>query len=155
MPSGIFYLTSLDYPIKGVSGYFLLVMCFIEIPVFNANNVDPDQMPQNAVSDLSLHFAKVPFNGLTITTPWTDSTDDKLVFIENGQIALDDQAYLLVNIWQIFQNGFCWKFCLEGDALIWSGTIKIVGKTDFWYALASQRSVKTWIYSAANCVHDC
>ena len=44
MPSGLFYLNSLDH-----------FQCFIEIPVFNINNVDPDQMPHSLGSDLSLH----------------------------------------------------------------------------------------------------
>ena len=43
------------FPIKGVSGQFLLLPCFIEIPVFNANSVDPDQTPRFASCDLGLH----------------------------------------------------------------------------------------------------
>ena len=35
---------------------FIITYCFIEIIVFNANSVDPDQMPQNVASDLGLHF---------------------------------------------------------------------------------------------------
>ena len=31
------------FPIERVSSKFLLLQCFIEIPVFNANSVDPDQ----------------------------------------------------------------------------------------------------------------
>ena len=31
------------------------VLIMIEILVFNANRVDPDQMPQNVASDLDLH----------------------------------------------------------------------------------------------------
>ena len=34
---------------------FLLLACFAEIPVFNANNVDPDQTPRFAAFDLGLH----------------------------------------------------------------------------------------------------
>ena len=37
-----------------VSLYFLL-LCFIRIPVFNANSVDPDQIPHSVASDLGLH----------------------------------------------------------------------------------------------------
>ena len=33
----------------------LLLHYFIEVPVFNANSVDPDQMPHSAVSDLDQH----------------------------------------------------------------------------------------------------
>ena len=40
---------------EGVSAKFLSLKSFIEIPVFNANCVDPDQMPHSAASDLDLH----------------------------------------------------------------------------------------------------
>ena len=40
---------------EGVFGFFLLLPCFIEIHVFNANSADPDQMPHFAASDLDLH----------------------------------------------------------------------------------------------------
>ena len=47
MPGGIFYYNYLDQSIcdRRVSDYFLLLLCFIEIPIFNAYSVDPDQMP--------------------------------------------------------------------------------------------------------------
>ena len=35
--------------------FFLLLRRFIEIPVLNANSVDPDQTPRYAASDLGLH----------------------------------------------------------------------------------------------------
>ena len=34
----------------------LKITCFIEIPVFNANSVVPDQTPHDAASDLGLHY---------------------------------------------------------------------------------------------------
>ena len=37
-------------------GQFLLLPCFYEIPVINANRVDPDQTPRSAASDLGLHY---------------------------------------------------------------------------------------------------
>ena len=40
---------------EGTSGSFLVLPCFIEIPVFKANNVDPDQIPRSTASDLGLH----------------------------------------------------------------------------------------------------
>ena len=45
MPSGLVHLNSLDSSISNsmVSGYFLLLPCFIEICVFNANSVDPNK----------------------------------------------------------------------------------------------------------------
>ena len=42
----------------------LLLPCFIEICVLNANSVDPDQMPQNAASDLGLHCLPVSLYGM-------------------------------------------------------------------------------------------
>ena len=42
-------------PIEGVSGLFLSLLCFIEIPLFNANKVNPDQMPRSVASALGLH----------------------------------------------------------------------------------------------------
>ena len=43
------------FPVKGVSSKFLLLPWFTEIPVRNANSVDPDQTPRSAASDLGLH----------------------------------------------------------------------------------------------------
>ena len=43
----------------------LLLLCFIEIPVFNANNVDPDQTPRSvAASDLGLHCLPITLLGV-------------------------------------------------------------------------------------------
>ena len=54
----------IHFQCKGVSGYVLIIPCFIEIFVFNANGVDPDQTPHSAASDLGLHcFADVLFMG--------------------------------------------------------------------------------------------
>ena len=52
MQSGLFYLNCFN--IRNV-WLFLLLPCFIEIPVINANSVDPDQMTCSAGSDLGLH----------------------------------------------------------------------------------------------------
>ena len=39
-----------------MSGLLLVLLSFIiEIPVFNANSVEPDQTPHSVVSDLGLH----------------------------------------------------------------------------------------------------
>ena len=57
MASGLCYLNSLDrsFSNRWVSGHFLLLPGFTEIPVFKANRVDPDQTPRSAASDLGLH----------------------------------------------------------------------------------------------------
>ena len=62
MPKGIFYLHSSDRSIFNIRGIWavLLISYFIEIPVFNANNVDADQTPRSAVSDLGLHCLPIP-----------------------------------------------------------------------------------------------
>ena len=44
-----------------MSGLFLVLPFIIEIPVFNANTVDPDQMPHSVASDLGLHSLPVSF----------------------------------------------------------------------------------------------
>ena len=63
MSSVPFYHNSLNQSISKswVSGYFLLLQCFIEIPVLNANSVDTDQMPLFAASDLGLHYLPITF----------------------------------------------------------------------------------------------
>ena len=40
---------------------FLLLLCLIKIPVFNANSVNPEQMQCSAVSDLGLYCRSVTF----------------------------------------------------------------------------------------------
>ena len=49
------------FPIKGLPESFLLLPCFIEIHILNANNVDPDQTPRSAASDLGLHCLPMSF----------------------------------------------------------------------------------------------
>ena len=57
MPNGFFYLHSSDQSIFNIMGVWVVFIkpCFTEIPVFNANSVDPDQTPHSAASDLGLH----------------------------------------------------------------------------------------------------
>ena len=38
-----------------MSGWFVLLLCFIAIPVVNANSVDSDQTLRSAASGLGLH----------------------------------------------------------------------------------------------------
>ena len=65
MPNGLLYLHSLDRSISNIRGVWLVLLlaCFIEIHVFNANSVDPDQTPHIAASDLGLHFCQCPICG--------------------------------------------------------------------------------------------
>ena len=55
MSSGLFCHNSLDWSVSNsrVSGWFLLLLCFIGIPVANANSVDADQMLHSAVSGIA------------------------------------------------------------------------------------------------------
>ena len=57
MPNGLHYLHSLGQSISKTRGICLIFLlpCFIDIPVFDANSLDPDEMPHSAVSDLGLH----------------------------------------------------------------------------------------------------
>ena len=66
--SGLFYHNALNQSISNsrVSGKFLL-LCFIEIPVFNVNSVDPDQMPHSVTSDLGLHRLPITLFGVSPT----------------------------------------------------------------------------------------
>ena len=61
MPSGLLFLNlwTGSCPIEG----YVLLLCFIEIPVFHANSVTSDQTPRSAASDLGLHFCQYPFYG--------------------------------------------------------------------------------------------
>ena len=43
----------------GYSAYFLVLSLIIEISLYNENNVDSDQTPRSAVSDLGLHYLPV------------------------------------------------------------------------------------------------
>ena len=46
--------------ISRISGAWLVfIIMFVEISEFNANGVDPDQMPRSAASDLGLHCLPV------------------------------------------------------------------------------------------------
>ena len=67
MSGGLFHHNSLDLSISNsrVSGRFLILLCFIEIPVFIANNEDPDQMPHSAASDLSLQNLLITLFGVS------------------------------------------------------------------------------------------
>ena len=65
--SGLFYHYSLEHSISNsrVSVLFLSLLCFIEIPVFNANSVDPDQMQHSVASDLGLHCLPITLLGVS------------------------------------------------------------------------------------------
>ena len=72
MAGGIFYHNSLDWSISKLAGCLVsfYYYCFIEIPVVNANNVDPEQMLCSVASDLGLHYlpitvlGSIDYNGL-------------------------------------------------------------------------------------------
>ena len=57
MASGLFYLKSLNRSISNRRGFWVIfiIPCFIEIRIFNAYSVDPDQMLHSVASDLGLH----------------------------------------------------------------------------------------------------
>ena len=59
MSNELIYLNSSDRFISNRQGFLLVFfLCFIVIPVFNANSVDPDQTPHSAASDLGVHCFK-------------------------------------------------------------------------------------------------
>ena len=61
--SELFYHNSLDQTVFNRKGVWLdiLLLYFKEIPVFNANSVDPDQMPHSGASDLGHSVCLFPF----------------------------------------------------------------------------------------------
>ena len=63
-------------PVEGVSAFFLLLPCFIEIHEFNSNSVDPDQMLHSAASDLGLHCLPM-FDLQDIRLKWIKSWNRK------------------------------------------------------------------------------
>ena len=62
------HLFGLTFPIERMFGDLLLLLCFIEIHVFDANNVDPDQTPRIVASDLGLHCVSMSILGVDRTT---------------------------------------------------------------------------------------
>ena len=56
--------SSLDRSIFYIRGVWLILLlpCFVEIPVFTANSVDPDQT-SSAASDLGLHCLQMSIYG--------------------------------------------------------------------------------------------
>ena len=74
MPSGLFYLLTGQFPVKGVSGLFSLLPCFIEMSVINATSVDP----RSAASDLGLHY--LPMSHLWYARHKWVNTDDTVVY---------------------------------------------------------------------------
>ena len=56
MPSGFFYLNSLDRFISSKKGVWLVLLlpCFTGILILAANSVDPDQTPRYAIFHISV-----------------------------------------------------------------------------------------------------
>ena len=67
MSSGPFCYSYLDWSFSNsrVSGKFLLLLSFIEIPVVNTNSEDPDQMLHTVASDLGLHCLTIIILGVS------------------------------------------------------------------------------------------
>ena len=55
MDSSTITLWTSLFLVKGVSGKFLLFPCFTEMPVLNANSIDPDETLLYTVPDLGPH----------------------------------------------------------------------------------------------------
>ena len=74
MSSELFYHSSLDQSISNcrVYGKFLLLPCFIAIPVLNANSTGPEQTLHSVASDLGLHCLPIiPIAGFPTKTGGT------------------------------------------------------------------------------------
>ena len=46
---------TVPFPLEGVSGWFVLLLCFKVIPLVIVNSIGPDQTPRSAASDLDLY----------------------------------------------------------------------------------------------------
>ena len=55
MPSGLFYVNSLNRSISNIRDVWLFFYYYYEIPALNANSVGPDLTSRSAASDLGLH----------------------------------------------------------------------------------------------------
>ena len=77
MSSGFCYFNALDRSFSNRRGVWLVCIFIILIPisVFNANNVDPDQTPHSAASDLGLHC-------LPMSLLWGLSIDELLQYVQ-------------------------------------------------------------------------
>ena len=80
MPSGFFYLYSFNWSIFTIGDIWLvlLLQCFREIPVLNANSVVPDQTPRSAASDLGLHCLPM---SLFITKTCLYNMDTAIIYL--------------------------------------------------------------------------
>ena len=101
MPSGLFcqLFGTVHFQLKEcvVSFYDLPVYHFIEIPEFNANSVDPDQIMCSMASDLGLHC-------LPLSLLW-------------------DARYIWINVNGFTSKGShsdLKYFCLQGDGALWA-----------------------------------
>ena len=91
VPSGLFYLHCVARSIFNIRGFwlFLLLPCFIEMFVFNANSVDPDQTP----SYLGLH-------GLSLSFLW----DARLKWVKTDRAMQQTSLVSLCVDFQTFSN---------------------------------------------------
>ena len=92
------------FPMEGVSGKFLL-QYFIEILVFNSNNVDLDWRPNSA--DLGLHC-------LSMSLVWDTRHNLTLSFLQNktGTCANSVDPYETARNEPPHQDVHCLPFCL-------------------------------------------
>ena len=73
--------------ILGYHGPLVITMFFLEIPVFNANSIGPDQRPHSAASNLDLHC--LPFTILRISRlKWIDRIVLKISDLLNWNLHL-------------------------------------------------------------------
>ena len=144
MPNGFFYPNSFDRSIssKGclVSFIFLLLPCFTEIPVLNANNVDPDQTPRSAASEPCLHFLLMSLlwdtrhervnswipNGLFYLSLWSLELGLRFLSSESkeGRSSLQRWPYYTTKINLINKQILFWPWEVSFVATIFTNDIK-------------------------------
>ena len=82
MPSGLFYLNSLDKSISYIRGVWtVFIIMFVEISELNASSVDPDQPLRSAAYDPGLHC--LPMTHLCRVDSSTKSLDRFICYISS------------------------------------------------------------------------
>ena len=96
MPRGLLYLKSLDRSIsnrRGIWLFFLLLPCFVEIPVHNSNSVNPDQTSDQGLQYLPMSLLwDARINGLKMAIAVQQSITYLTVII--------DSRRAVVSFWQ-------------------------------------------------------
>ena len=111
---------------------YILLLCFTEIPVFNANSVDPDQTSRSAASDWGQHcllitvvtafFMSTETHAKRFLTVWKRSVSTTLkrsFTVLANQIIVSEtfQAFQILTNHISVRKTLSWKPCLVSNVL--------------------------------------